>query len=77
MLMLSKYAVPESEKGYGIMSTSTSPSRIRQKLLIPGAFAAEVSLCVDMSLQATDMTEIKGRGDAIIRAAARRLGQKK
>lgn len=40
-------------------------------------FAAEVSLCVDMSLQATDMTEIKGRGDAIIRAAARRLGQKK
>lgn len=46
MLMLSKYAVPESEKGCGIMSTSTSPSRIRQKLLIPGAFSSRgITLC--------------------------------
>lgn len=46
MLMLSKYAVPESEKGCGIMSTSTSPSRIRQKLLIPGAFCSRgITLC--------------------------------
>lgn len=44
--MLSKYAVPESEKGCGIMSTSTSPSRIRQKLLIPGAFSSRgITLC--------------------------------
>ena len=46
MLMLSKYAVPESEKGCGIMSTSTSSSRIRQKLLIPGAFCSRgITLC--------------------------------
>lgn len=32
---------------------------------------------MDMSLQATDMTEIKGQGDAIIRAAAHRLEKKK
>lgn len=44
--MLSKYAVPESEKGCGIMSTSTLPSRIRQKLLIPGAFCSRgITLC--------------------------------
>lgn len=71
--MHSKCAVPEfyavktqHGEGCGIKSISTSLSRICPKLLIHDGLAAVLSLRMDMSLQATDMRKIKGRGDAII-----------